>query len=793
MKIYLLRCDDNETYKTTSRKLVREWVKTKSGGSGSQDNHDACEWLIIHVVEPNGPEAPEKAGPITKWPGRGSTSVLEKLKADFNGSSKNAVDRIVQLKIPKTGATQKSPESVSQLDDLTAKFKSSILTSFDLRVAQYEEDIREKDSQRSLPGWNFCTFFILKEGLALGFENVGLYEDSLIGYDELSVGLDAALRDQLSGAGDQHGGTLLAYSDEMKSRAEEALLSASIGSEKPPIIDAEHAEPDGSLLEKGSILDPIALNTEDFPFNPQHKPYRDMIVANNISVFDFRAYIFSRQMQLLLKAALAQSSSREPLATKGQAKDTCDLSLIAEICDRASEVIALGSCTLRRDLQNGVARLGGKYGDATVAEVIDNLVHSWSFNAVSQVLLQTSMAPLDIPHVSLKTTKDLADATIIAIVSNESRPDVPRRTSSLVTTPTGHGPSSPDSGPLTSGVISTARRPLSSLRPGGMTSQRTGAVHLASARGDLYVFARRVLEALGRKRGWGQRWQDLSLLYNADGSHTTGSSEVCLDDSEVSPGGQQVGTQEPSVFAVGIRSSVLSRATASSDQFNICFESLTDEVFRHYLAANRIQSAETAIADMAILKYWQNNYATAASYFKQLAAFYAATNWKAQEGNMLELYARCLEKLGRKEEFVHAFLELLGKYTSMTQRSKHKNRRELGLPSDPNAAQYMHEVFTTTRLLPKTFIVPLQDFFTAPTIDPQIMHFDDKDGFQLQLSLRYLLADTIRIDCVRVRLLNTSGIENNELWLESAGPLEVQGSSTTFTLESFVSLLPQSN
>lgn len=135
------------------------------GGGGGQDNHDACEWLILHVLQDG--DAPEKA--TSKWPGRGSTSVLEKVKADFNGSSKTAVDRVAQIRLPsQTGKSQDHSEFVDQLNDLVDKIKQAILTSFDLRVTQYEEDIREKDSQRSLPGWNFCTFFILKEGLARG-------------------------------------------------------------------------------------------------------------------------------------------------------------------------------------------------------------------------------------------------------------------------------------------------------------------------------------------------------------------------------------------------------------------------------------------------------------------------------------------------------------------------------------------------------------------------------------------------------------------------------------------------
>lgn len=63
LKIYFLRCDDNETYKTSSQKLIREWLKENTPSSQStssvnnQENHDAFEWLIVQVVYPDTPAA----------------------------------------------------------------------------------------------------------------------------------------------------------------------------------------------------------------------------------------------------------------------------------------------------------------------------------------------------------------------------------------------------------------------------------------------------------------------------------------------------------------------------------------------------------------------------------------------------------------------------------------------------------------------------------------------------------------------------------------------------------------
>ncbi|KAI1945525.1 hypothetical protein LOZ57_004212 [Ophidiomyces ophidiicola] len=777
LKLYLLRCDDNETYKTASRKLLREWVKSlgSSSGGGSQDNHNAFEWLIIHVVDANTStsEAPEKAGPMAKWPGRGSTSVFEKIKADFNGSSKSAVDRVVQLKIPKHDGNQQPLDVQTQLEDLVTKLKSSILTSFDLRVAQYEDDIREKDSQRGLPGWNFCTFFILKEGLALGFENVGLYEDALIGYDELSVGLEAALREQSSNVGDQHG-MLLAYSDEMKSRVKTALSSINMA---PTGAVAENSEMLETLKQstKDAFSNPIQLDSKYFPFDTHKKPYRDMIVANNISAFDFRAYIFSRQMQLLLAAAQSHFSG-DTLPRQGAPSQEYDLRLVGELCDRASEFISLASRILRNDVQNGVLKLDTS-NDEIIAKVLNNLVYSWSYAAVSQVLLRTTVESLGIPRVSIKTNKDLLHASIVS--SYSMRSGVPQRSSSLAASPT-----------ISSGFDfhspSLAKLPTKgSFKILQTDVQKTGAAELASARGDLYFFARRILENIGRERGWGQQWNNIALLFNGNDPSTF--TDISLDDQSTLAK-DRIASPASLPILSGIDTPVLKLAIQSSDDFVSCYESLTDEIFRHYVAANRMKSAEAALADMAILKYRQGDYETAASYFQQLADFYNAGDWELLEGTMLELYGRCLEKLDRKEEFVHTYLKLLGKYARAIQASTSlRGKGVLGLGMDSLVPAYIRQLFDASHSLSKQFIVPLQDFFTIPTIDPRILHFEDKDGFQLQLCLRFLLAETITVESATVRLVTTVDNQTSELVLKS-GPIVFNGLKTTVLLESLTTV-----
>lgn len=392
LKVFLLRCDDSDTYKSTARKQLREWVKThtppsqNSSSANTQENHDAFEWMILHVVIPDTPAASQprgsasgaaitgdkdKASSTSRW-ARGTTTILEKIRADFNVSSKSAPDRVSQVRLQKNAVpphmlpatstpvtspplTESPQEQEGAWNDVITKFKTLILLSFDLRVSQYEEDIREKDSQRRMPGWNFNTFFMLKEGLARGFESAGLVEDALLGYDELSVGLESVIHDQAKEGDEGQGGAILNYTEDLFQQA----LQLHNRSQK----------------DDGNSTEPRPDNHDGKPIDSRKKNYRDLILSNNISVFDFRCYIFSRQLSLLLRLGNAHSarsdlaSKLQPrpsslnrsvsvddanLGTRGTGKDDAeDLLSLAELCSRALNFITFAGRLLREDLSNG--------------------------------------------------------------------------------------------------------------------------------------------------------------------------------------------------------------------------------------------------------------------------------------------------------------------------------------------------------------------------------------------------------------------------------------------------------
>ncbi|KDE05467.1 hypothetical protein MVLG_04157 [Microbotryum lychnidis-dioicae p1A1 Lamole] len=167
------------------------------------------------------------------------SAVVDKIKADFNMGKK---DRCIQV-----GASADDPTAWAEFSN---KVKEGVLTTFDINVSLCEENVRKADSQRQLEGWQFQPFFLQKEVLADSFEAIGLLEDALIQYDELGAAFFQALK------------------------THDLAWFGAVGG-----------------LTSGDDTLPLLSTT--------NKPYRSLIQANKITMFDFRIYIFARQASLL--------------------------------------------------------------------------------------------------------------------------------------------------------------------------------------------------------------------------------------------------------------------------------------------------------------------------------------------------------------------------------------------------------------------------------------------------------------------------------------------------------------
>ncbi|CZS98346.1 probable TRS130 TRAPP subunit of 130 kDa involved in targeting and fusion of ER to golgi transport vesicles [Rhynchosporium agropyri] len=840
LKVFFLRCDDNDTYKAQARRQVREWIKENtpttqtSSKVTAQENHDAYEWLIVHVIVPNTaaatqPRTSGKSGEgssgstseksTARWRGGGSSTILEKLRADFNGSSKSGVDRIAQIRIgindvpydmlPRVvpaipGSYTETPqENENAWLDLIAKLKFQILTSFDMRVTQYEEDIREKDTQRLLPGWNFCTFFVLKEGLARGFESVGLIEDALVGYDELAVGLDMIVREQsITGSGAQHGGSFLPFTEDLKQKARNArrALLRDTGTEE----DVESDDP----IDMQSVSAASDPEWDEIPLNATRKRYRDLILSNDISIFDFRCYIFARQLALLLRLANASSSQEELLAKLKEqresnlqgvaarnpasqpSEETENLSVLGEICRRSMDFMASISQIMRDDIwqsckaddqtgEDGLSALP----NPVMNQVINNMVSSFTFSISQQILAQTSTKALPIPPSTLASPSGAPGADGQEPKATIPEPKTmmhPARSSSLALRSRSREPPSP-------GIFPGMRG--SSVPEQGTAASpflKAGLEDLAGHRADLYLLSRSVLIQVGKEHKWSVGWEEVKHLGEGD----NGEMEDVDLSQEVS-GNRETVALAPSLY--GIVNKLLRTAIEDKDDFYRLYETLTDKALRHYTVANHIHSVQACMADLAVLKYHLGNVAAAASYFYRMTPFYGESGWAEVELSMLVVYASCLKKLSRKEEYVKVVLKLLSK-TGLVERAKLYNKTilKIGRSSVHSetlpAESYIPELLEITKGLQHEVRIPLESFFGNIEVDGTLRYQPGKDSFEIEIRLQYLLMENLPIEKAKVRITSSTGDVGREIWLESSKPIVFKRGKNTVSVQSNVNV-----
>ncbi|RKF62262.1 putative tmem1 family protein [Erysiphe neolycopersici] len=821
LKIFILRCDDVETYRALGRPHIKQWIKKNTPATqvttriNAQENYDAFEWLIIHVTIPNTAVAnhPRTSGKnsegssgITKeksgsrWRGGGSSTVLEKLRADFNGTSKSSVDRIAQIRltiddvppemVPRLIPSITKPyvetpqENENAWQDLISKLKSLILTAFDMRVSQYEDDIREKDAQRSLPGWNFCTFFVLKEGLALGYESVGLIEDSLIEYDELAVGLDTIIREQAANKKIDHASSFLPYTDDLKRQAEAAIASISKDMGLSNFVNT------GASLDLQSDI--FSNQAYEIPLNPSKKRYRELILGNNISVFDFRCYLFARQLNLLLRLANA-SSSKEELFSKVQEQiesnpksnaakristrnwdNSENLTMLSKICRRAMEFIPSIARIMRTDLWTSHHRHRSRDSienetsmtrmNQIMSQVTENIVSSFIFSTTQQILAHTSTKYLQIPPSTLAHLPSLDRRDSMSSVSEQKLTTHPTRSSSLTSRSQARQQKDTNFSP---------RIRRASLPDDGSASPaflKMGLEELAAHRAELYLFSRSVLQRYGAQCGWSVGWQEMAKsqtnsvgeLEDIDlNQDTTKRSSARSDQNYVPPSRH------------GIASRLLRTGLSNKDDFYLLYETLSDKALRHYTVANSFHSIQSCVADLAILKYYMKDFTASASYLKRMIVFYDEAGWKNIELSMLIIYAKCLQHLERREEYVQIVIKLLSK-TAFAENERLKLKSLVYLKNKGFfedfvlvKEKYLPRLFDITRTLPSPTYIPLNKFFGSLDVDETVIYHQDSDGFELLIRCLYLLDDELPFEKAKVRINSTNSKLKRDIWLEN--------------------------
>ncbi|KIX99133.1 uncharacterized protein Z520_04709 [Fonsecaea multimorphosa CBS 102226] len=778
VKLYLLRCDDKETYKEKVRKEVRQWVKTQTpssdgkSSSKSQEDHDAFEWLIVHVVLPNTPaasqpksskhislEASESTDSVnskSKWSGKSPSTIFDKLRADFS-SSKSSVSRVAQVRLLEPGdkATALTPaELEEQWQDLVDCLKTCILRSFDARVAQYELDIRERDSQRSLPGWNFCTFLVLKEGLAKGFENLGLLEDALAVYDELSLGLDTLVKEQARKNDHDESGALLAFSKESKN-----LLRAALDSESQsiPRIDA------GSPLDLVHIL---TADREDFPFDVERKNYRNLILSNDVSALDLRIYLFTRELEILTRQSrLVLGKSSQP------GKPSADLDVVADLTERALEFISLAGRTLRFELYNA----WGGYEGLSEAElrtqriVTSNIVSTWQWKAVMQILTQA--LPALGGGVDYSNSAFSLDTTELSPDPDAAIPDQSHGSSES------YQPIS-----LASGMRSSSRErslerskrhspiPNGSILRHGPPA-RTGFARLVLWISKLVLMARHFIETLEAVKPW-----VLSMKQSALKSNSERMEPIAINgEANCDPVEDHLQPSPKTELLLGLGSSTLRAAATSKSSFVKLYAMLSVLAFRIVSPTKPRSTFQQILTDLIEVEYSEGNWSIAARYLGNVLGPLPRGSYRPSEEYLLRIYAECLKSLERPSEYARCLISCL-------HHSRNAGYATSRSRSDANQ-YYMNQLFQVLPNIPATTL-RASLLFRISAVSRHISPHESKDGFTVSINISSLSgASTPPIDNVKLRLIARDGVEPRSILLFLPDKVNVDSRDKTITLE----------
>lgn len=187
----------------------------------------------------------------------------------------------------------------------------------------------------------------------------------------------------------------------------------------------------------------------------------------------------------------------------------------------------------------------------------------------------------------------------------------------------------------------------------------------------------------------------------------------------------------------------------------------------------------------------------AAHYLEKLTTFYAGGGWGLIETNLLRMYAKCLKKLHRQEDYVRVLLKLLAKSASTKTRwdwrriatvanviphtplvDEFRPRdKENDVDVEPSKHEeegldvrgYVSEIISISDKLTQNITSPMNQFFTDILVEPYPRHLGEgRDGYKVLVKFRYLLEEEMTVQVVKVRVVSmVGGLASREIWMTS--------------------------
>ncbi len=148
---------------------------------------------------------------------------------------------------------------------------------------------------------------------------------------------------------------------------------------------------------------------------------------------------------------------------------------------------------------------------------------------------------------------------------------------------------------------------------------------------------------------------------------------------------------------------------------------------------------------------------------------------------MLNMYAQCLKKRNRHEDYIRVGLKIVAK--PVLEGPAYFNIHSYGAPKSLS----LSDLINASKLLKEPFAASIDKYFDDISIDPYPRHYNDHDGFRLQLRLRNRTLQAVKAQEIRVRITSLEDEHQADLWLAAEGVHLLKPGEATIVLGTKVS------
>lgn len=126
---------------------------------------------------------------------------------------------------------------------------------------------------------------------------------------------------------------------------------------------------------------------------------------------------------------------------------------------------------------------------------------------------------------------------------------------------------------------------------------------------------------------------------------------------------------------------------------------------------------------------------------------------------MLDMYAQCLKKMGRDDDYIRIGLKIVAKLAGGNATASRDRWRQ------DTMSFSLTELISASRKVDHAIAVPMDSYFGSIVLDPYPRPYDDHDGFQLQIQVHSLMQEVLEPQHIQMNLVSVDDDHRSELCL----------------------------